>query len=267
MNALSRLQDDFQLRVLGGDSPILDAVVGNATARAQERIGVYVHAYAARLIEALEDEFLTLRFAAGDETAAEIFRQYVAATPSTHRNVRWYGQGLAAFLRNESSWKDTPAFADLAELDWAVGLCFDAADEVSMGEADIAALPPERWGDMLLRLPQHVRLITGAWNVWQVRQARDRGQACPKLRRLKQPQTWIVSRQKLEVHYRLLDADEAAALETMAAGQPFERICEILCEWHAQEEVALRAAGLLKAWIVNGWIAGVEMPDDPPRAN
>jgi hypothetical protein len=34
-----------------------------------------------------------------------------------------------------------------------------------------------------------------------------------------------------------------------------------LCDWHPQAEVALRAAGLLKAWIGNGWISGVELPD------
>jgi hypothetical protein len=260
MTALTRLQDDFQRRVLGGDAAILDAVVGNATADAQERVGVYVHAYSARLVEALENEFLTLRFAAGDETAAEMLRDYVVATPSAQRNVRWYGKDLPEFLRTAARWRDTPAFAELAELDWAIGLSFDAVDEACIGEADIAAIPFERWGGMALRLPQHVQRKTFAWNVGQVRQARDRAQPCPKLQRVEFPQTWIVSRQELEVHYRQLEADEAAALETIAAGQPFECMCEVLCDWHAQEEVALRAAGLLKAWLGNGWIAGVALP-------
>jgi hypothetical protein len=260
MNALTRLQDDFQRRVLGGDAGILDAVVGNATADAAERVGVYVHAYSARLVEALENEFLTLRFAAGDGAAAAMFRDYVTATPSLLRNVRWYGKDLAQFLRAAAPWRDTPAFAELAELDWAISISFDAADEPCIAEADIAVVPFERWGEMVLRLPHHVRLNTAAWNVWQVRQARDRALACPKLQRLEFPQTWIVSRRELEVHYRLLEADEAAAMQAVAAGQPFERLCEALCDWHPQEEVALRAAGLLKAWIGNGWIAGVELP-------
>ena len=260
MNALTRLQDDFQRRVLGGDAAILDAVIGNATADAAERVGIYVHAYSARLVEALENEFLTLRFAAGDEAAAEMLHQYALATPSTHRNVRWYGKDLAQFLRAAAPWRDTPAFAELAELDWAISVSFDAADEPCIAEADIAVVPFERWGEMILRLPHHVRLITSTWNVWQLRQARDRALPCPKLRRLKFPQTWIVSRQELEVHYRQLEADEAAALEAVAGGLPFEGMCDALCEWHPQEEVALRAAGLLKAWIGNGWIAGVELP-------
>lgn len=260
MNALTRLQDDFQRRVLGGDAAILDAVIGNATADAAERVGIYVHAYSARLVEALENEFLTLRFAAGDEAAAEMLHQYVLATPSTHRNVCWYGKDLAQFLRAAAPWRDTPAFAELAELDWAISVSFDAADEPCIAEADIAVVPFERWGEMILRLPHHVRLITSTWNVWQLRQARDRAHPCPKLRRLESPQHWIVSRQNLEVHYRQLEADEAAALEAVAAGRPFERLCEALCDWHPQEEVALRAAGLLKAWIGNGWIAGVELP-------
>ena len=260
MNALTQLQDDFQRRVLGGDAAVLDAVVGNAIADAAERVGVYAYAYAARLVEALESEFLTLRFAVGDETCAEMFGQYVAATPSMHRNVRWYGKDLVVFLRSMPPWKGKPAYAELAALDWAIGLSFDAADEACIVESDIAAIAFERWGEMILRLPQHVRLNTTAWNVWQVRQARDRAQACPQLRRLEFPQTWIVSRQELEVHYRQLEADESAALEAIAAGQPFERMCEVLCDWCPQEEVALRAAGLLKAWIANGWIASVELP-------
>jgi hypothetical protein len=262
LNALTRLQDDFQRRILGGDAAILDAVVGNATANADERVGVYVHAYSARLVEALENEFLTLRFAAGDGTASEIFHAYVAATPSTLRNVRWYGKDLAQFLRTAAPWRDTPAFAELAGLDWAISVSFDAADETCIAEADIAVVPFERWGEMILHLPQHVRRETFAWNVGQVRHARDGGLPCPKLWRLEFPQTWIVSRQGLEVHYRQLEADEAVALEAVAAGHPFERMCEVLCDWHPQEEVALRAAGLLKAWIGNGWIAGVELPTD-----
>ena len=262
MNALAPLQDDFQRRVLdvGIDAAILDAVVGNAIADADERVGIYVHAYSSRLVEALENEFLTLRFAAGDEAAAQMFSDYVAATPSTHRNVRWYGKGLAEFLRSASPWSKTPAFAELAALDWMIGLSFDAADESSIAEADIAAIPFERWGEMILRLPQHVQRRTFVWNVGEVRQARDRAQPCQKLQRLQFPQTWIVSRRNLEVHYRALEPDEAAALDAVAAGAPFEAMCEALCDWHAQEEVALRAAGLLKAWIGNGWIAGVELP-------
>ena len=261
MNALTRLQDDFQRHVLGGDAAILGAVVGYATADAVERVGIYVHAYSARLVEARENEFLTLRFAAGDDTASEILHAYVAATPSTLRNVRWYGKDLAQFLRAAAPWRDTPAFAELAELDWAISVSFDAADEACIAEADIAVVPFERWGEMILRLPHHVRLNTAAWNVWQVRQARDRALPCPKLRRLEFPQTWIVSRQELEVHYRQLEADETAALEAVARGLPFEGMCDALCDWHPQAEVALRAAGLLKAWIGNGWISGVELPD------
>ena len=259
MKPLARLQSDFQRRILddGVDAAILDVVVGDVTADAAERVGVYVHAYAARLVEVLESDFLTLRFAAGDEAFAELCRDYVMTTPSTHRNVRWYGQDLAEFLRTRSPWQDTPVYAELASLDWAIGLAFDAADEDSVTEADVAARPPQRWGEMVFRLAQHVHRLGFSWNAGLVRQAHDRGRACPALRRLKTPQAWIVSRQNREVHYRRLEPDEAAALDAIAAGAPFAQMCEALCDWHPQEAVALRAAGLLKAWIHNGWIAAI----------
>jgi hypothetical protein len=259
MKPLARLQGDFQRRILdgGADAAILDAVIGDASTDAAERVGVYVHAYAARLVEVLESDFLTLRFAAGDDTFAELCRDYVMATPSSHRNVRWYGRDLAEFLRTTSPWEDTPAYAELASLDWAIGLAFDAADEDSITEADIAALSPEHWGEMILRMPQHVHRLDFSWNAGSVRQAHDRGHACPALRRLEAPQAWIVSRQNREVHYRQLELDETAALDAVAAGAPFAQMCEALCDWHPQEAVALRAAGLLKAWINNGWITAI----------
>ncbi|MBS0438295.1 MAG: putative DNA-binding domain-containing protein [Proteobacteria bacterium] len=263
MSVLAPLQDAFQRRILDGgvDMAILDGVVGNAIADAGERVGVYVYAYAARLVEALGNDYLTLRFAAGDETFEQLCRDYVMATPSIHRNVRWYGRGLAEFLRATAPWKHTPALAELAALDWAIGLSFDALDEEGIAEADIAAIPFERWGEMILRLPRHVQRERFAWNVGEVRHARDHAQPCPPLQRVQFPQTWIFSRKDLEVHYRALESDEAAALDAIAGGRPFEAMCAALCDWHAQEDVALRAAGLLKAWIGNGWIAAVASPD------
>ncbi len=261
MSMLTQLQDAFQRAILDGDSAIRDAVVSNDAADASERVGVYVHAYTARLVEALRSDFPTLRFAAGDAVCADMLRDYVAATPSVHRNVRWYGGGLAEFLRHHPPWSDAPAFADMAAFDWAIGLSFDAEDEPCAGEEDIATLPPERWGEMLLRLPPHVRLFACEWNVLEIRQAHDRGQNAPSMRPLARPQTSIVSRQSGQVHYRQLAADEAAALTVVAAGAPFVQMCEALCDWHAQDDVALRAASLLKAWIGNGWIASVALPD------
>lgn len=263
MSALAPLQDAFQRRILDGgiDTAILDGVVGNSIANADDRVGIYVHAYSSRLVEVMGNDYLTLRFAAGDEAFERLCHDYVMATPSIHRNVRWYGRGLAEFLRKSAPWASTPAFAELAALDWAIGLSFDAVDEPAISETDIAAIPFERWGEMILRLPQHVQRETFAWNVGEIRHARDHAQSCPQLQRLEFPQTWIFSRKDLEVHYRALEADEAAALDAIAGGRPFEAMCEALCDWHAQEEVALRAAGLLKAWIGNGWIAAVALPD------
>ncbi len=265
MSALERLQRDFQQCVLSGegDSTLLDAIAGNDAAGPGERAGIYLDAYLLRLTEVLENDFHGLHFAAGDETFFEMCRDYIRAMPSTQRNARWYGQGLADFLRTALPWSETPAFADLARLDWAIGLAFDSPDAASIGEADIAAVPLESWGEMRLRLSPSVQRLQLAWNAGEVRLARDRQRPCPRLRRRRLPRAWIVSRQNLEVHHRRLDDDEAAALESVAAGQPFEQMCVALCQWHPQEEVALRAAGLLKAWIGNGWIAQLQIDSAP----
>ncbi|MGH8042059.1 MAG: HvfC/BufC family peptide modification chaperone [Rudaea sp.] len=259
MSGLARLQRDFQQCLLSGEgnSTLLDAIAGNDAAGPGERAGVYLDAYVLRLAEVLENDFHGLHFAAGDEAFYEMCRDYVRAMPSTQSNARWYGQKLADFLRTAPPWSETPAFADLARLDWAIGVAFDAADAASIGEADIAAVPSESWGDMRLRLSPSVQRLQLAWNAGEVRLARDRQRPCPRLRRHRRPRAWIVSRQNFEVHHRRLDDDEAAALDAVAADMPFAQMCEALCQWHAQDSVPLRAASLLKAWVGNGWITRV----------
>jgi hypothetical protein len=56
------------------------------------------------------------------------------------------------------------------------------------------------------------------------------------------------------VQWRRLDTDEAAALDAVAAGEPFARLCERMTAVHG-DGGALRAASLLKRWLADGLLA------------
>lgn len=256
MKSLARLQHEFQTHVL--HEPSSDAfaarVVGSPQASGIERLNVYSHAYRARLVEILGNDFIGLRALAGEDEFDALCRHYVTETPSHTYNARWYGARLPLFLRVTAPWSGNLALSEMAELDWAIGLSFDAADEATVGESDVAALDPSEWPDMRCRLTASVRRLFNNWNIGDIRRATDRGETPPALQKLRIPESWIVSRQEHTVRYRLLEGDESDALDGVERGLSFAELCEQLCEWHAPDSVALRVATLFKAWIQNQWI-------------
>src|ERR1700739_749085 len=154
MNSLVDLQRDFQAYVLNdrvrGDFD--RSVISTNRAGSDERLNVYAHAYRARLSEVLGNDFLGLNAMLGASRFEVLCRDYVERTPSRHYNARWYGQGLPAFLRAAISCDESLALSEMADLDWTIGLSFDAAGETSVSGPTVAAIPPSDWPDMHCRL-------------------------------------------------------------------------------------------------------------------
>jgi hypothetical protein len=66
-----------------------------------------------------------------------------------------------------------------------------------------------------------------------------------------------VWRKDATVRYRVLDADEAVALDAIGRGATFAALCEVLCDWHAVEAVAPRAAFFFRRWIDDQWVTAL----------
>jgi hypothetical protein len=54
-----------------------------------------------------------------------------------------------------------------------------------------------------------------------------------------------------------MQADEQLAFDSVCAGASFNEVCEKLVMLIGEEDVPLRAAGLLKGWIAQGLISGI----------
>ncbi|GAA0712234.1 DNA-binding domain-containing protein [Dokdonella soli] len=260
MSALAELQRELQASVLRGVSPpaALDAVVATPVADAAERLDVYVHAYRARLLEVLGNDFPGLRALAGAETFERLGRDYIEVTPSSHANVRWYGDQFAEFARTTSPWAQQPALAAMAAFEWAIGLAFDAAAQDVVDATEVAAIAPQAWPTMQLHLHASLQRLTLAWNAPPIRRALDHDEALPTLVAWAPAQPWIIWRKDATVRYRRLDGDEAAALDAIARGASFAEVCEVLCEFLAIDAVALRAAGFFRQWVEDQWVTSLD---------
>ena len=152
MTALRALQRSFQAWVVGDATALPCAVAGAGAVPAEDRLNVYAEAIRLRFLQALGQDYPGLHGLAGDDQFRSLGLAYVAAHPSHHPSIRWFGGHLPAFLRSTAPWRDHPAFAEMAEFEWAKGELLDAADSPVVGVEDIAAIPPERWAGIRPRL-------------------------------------------------------------------------------------------------------------------
>ena len=81
-----------------------------------------------RLIEALDDTYSVLHKLLGDEMFAALGEMFVAAHPSVHRSIRWYGGELADFLLRCPPFAEQPILSEVARFEWTLAEVFDAAD-------------------------------------------------------------------------------------------------------------------------------------------
>lgn len=262
MSALPLMESAFQDYVLGTDSGISREISGGDDAFRKTRLDIYRDAYRLRLVEVLGSDFSILRSYAGEEWFEAAATDYIAAHPSVFRNVRWFGAAFPAFLSEQPGDAGRPELAELARFEWTLGLAFDAADQEATGFAEVAAVAPEAWSDLGFRAHPSLHVLdlrTNAVAIWKTVSGVD-AQDAPAV--AAGPVTWAIWRKDLSPYFRSLSPDEAWALSALRSGSSFGEICAGLCEWVSEEEAAPRAAQLLRGWVDEGWIAGLDLPDE-----
>lgn len=256
--ALQRLFEACLTNVDGDGPPaaMLALTRSDARAGAAQRFAVYAYAYRARLLEALQQDFPALHALVGEAMFDRLGRRYIEAHPSTTPSLRWFGRHYAEFLRRAEPGQ--PLWSETAAFEWAQGEVFDAPDVATVGLAVMASIPPRAWADMRLLMHPSLHLLPLCWNVPARVAAQSRGEPLPDAVENTQPVTWLLWRRDLDIHWRALSIDEAAALGATGDNASFGEICECLCEWIDPDQVALHAAGLLKRWLNDGLIVDIE---------
>lgn len=223
-------------------------IAGTDAVDRAHRLRIYADAYRMRLLQVLAEDYPALRAVLGAATFDRVCTRYLHAHPSRHPSVRWFGAGLADWLRSTGQPETRVA---TARFEWAQGELFDAPDASPCDEEALQALPATAWPSLRLALIPALRLLDDVGN------APDRAAAVaeghPPARWRRRNVTWLLWRQHFDVHWRALPADEARALASVAGGAAFAEWCGEL----TGSQPAWRAAGLLKRWLADGLIAGI----------
>ncbi len=255
MTELASLQSLFQSHVVTGDDAAVAAFVGDASASAEERLGVYYEAYRLRLLEILRDDFPGLCALMSDEEFESLGLQYLDQHPSHYPSVRLFGLHLEEFLATDGSFAEQPCLAEMARFEWARGLAFDAANADVTTLDEWGALPGEDWLTLRVRFHPSLQRSRFAWNIGPIWRAFNADESIPSPARLEQPESWAVWRRGVTVYWRSLGEVEAAAMDAFTDGADFTEVCSVLCEWLEPEEVPATMAGMLNQWVTEGLVA------------
>lgn len=252
MTPLANQQRALQTAILSDVAPA-DLLAGPDAAR---RFSIYADAYRARLAAALRDNYPVLHRVLGDEDFDALARAYLHAHPSVAPSIRWFGGALADFVQATPDALPHPALVDLIRLEWALRAAFDAEDAPPMGFATLAALPPDRWPALRLRLHPSVSRLALAWAVeplWQALAPLEDGQSPEQEPPPPEPHVHglIAWRQGLTPCWRSVEALEGHLLAALAGGAAFADLCTLAAD-AGEEAAAHQVAGLLRRWVDEG---------------
>lgn len=260
MTSLKELQARFQAGIMAGDDAALRDINDSATESRETLFGVYRHAYGARLVEVLGNDYELTHTYLGDDAFADLARAYIAAHPSDKRNARWFGRYLPEFLRTTAPFSAHKEVAELATLEKALADAFDGPDATPVSMEELAAIPPEDWANLVFTAHPtaiRLRLKTNAADIWM---ALNDEKTPPAPAQLPEPQTVLVWRQDLTSRFRLLDPEEAMMWAEATRGARFGVLCEMVATFAGAQEAELRAATYLKTWLDTGSLSCVS-PD------
>ena len=222
------------------------------TGTSPQRMGIYHHAYRARLAEVLADSFAKTALYMGTETFDEQARAFAVQMPPRTRSLGRYGDAFPAHLSHV--YPDNPELHELAQLDWDLRTRFDSADTPALDAAAVHAADPAQAQTWLTRAqPLHPSLVLRSItsNVVQIWRAMDDDAEVPEVQLLDAPKTLAIWRKGQQPHFQTLDADEAAFVRQLQAGSSIECTADALAGT-AQLPDPGRLAAWLQAWLRDG---------------
>ncbi|HUJ01110.1 MAG TPA: DNA-binding domain-containing protein, partial [Usitatibacter sp.] len=157
MSTLAGLQRAFARAVEeGGDALALRIRGAGSTPAA--RIAFYRASVRSQRHGALAATYAVVRRLVGDDFFREMARRYAAAHPSRSGDLRLFGDRFGDFLEQDRDARALACLGDVARLEWARHESFHAAEAPGLDAAALAAVAPERQGEVRLLLHPSVRL-------------------------------------------------------------------------------------------------------------
>lgn len=121
-------------------------VTANPRMSAADMLQVYNGGYLQRLLEVMAGDYGAVRFVLGEDAFRDLVARYLAAHPSRHPNLNRLGRRFPAFVRSRRRLGNRVFLGELASLELALCVAFDAPEFRSLGTDALGRVPQDRWG-------------------------------------------------------------------------------------------------------------------------
>jgi hypothetical protein len=217
MMSFARTQSAFAKSLLDRTVPVPTDIRGASRRRADRRFAVYRNNVAAGLANALAERFPVVKRLVGDEFFRAMAHVYATAELPRSPVMLYYGETFPGFIDDFEPARPIPYLGDIARIEMARGLAYHAADAKPLEPEAFAALPPDRLGELRVRLHPSLSIITSAhpiYSIWQMNQDPVRfSPASPWTK-----EAVLVARPHLKVRTRCITHGDAAFIRALAAG-------------------------------------------------
>lgn len=220
-----------------------------------DRIGIYTNGYPARTMEAIAETFPAVTHLIGHRETHNLCERYVKAITLHSYNLNDIGAELPQWLLRDPLTERFPFLPDLAGLEWNVAQAFHAFDDPPLATASLNEWTVADWEQAVLRFQPSVSVLTSAWPVRKLWDARDTPLDQVDIDLRDRPDHVLVYRSGLQVYGESITAGEVRALTLLLAGQRLGNAAEVLqTEGFAAADVSIWFAG----WSRRGLIRACE---------
>jgi len=242
-----------------------------------ERLEIYNRQYWFRLLDCLNDDYPGLRSVLGDTRFIRLATAYINKYPSTSSTLRDLGSRLIPFLQEEPKWtKPHQTLAlDMARLEWAQIVAFDAESQPSAKLELLGEVPPDR---IYLRLQPYITLLDLAYPVDEIvirilrqdghlRNEASNAMEAPTSTGLRkrsrargihpEPTKVLVHRHENSVYFKRLTGPQFQLLQALNNGASLAAACETLTDCPEAEGLT---PDNIQAWFQNWSSLGFLVP-------
>lgn len=256
---LKSLQHKFKEAIIEGKvDDFLPEIEEGGKIGPEQRLFIYSHAYKARLLETLAEDFPVMHSLVGDVVFQNICLKYIDKHPSKHPSLRYFGKHMPSFLKESEEFANIIPAIEMAEFEWTFNDVFDAQDKNVITIDDVAVIAPEAWTTLRMELQPSFHIHHQKWNtagVWSA--VSNEELSVPTPEELQEHLYCLQWKKDLNCFFRTVSRDEAGALKLVKDGKAFPDICEFLFEEHG-ENATMRAAGFMKTWVEEGLLVELD---------
>lgn len=255
MSNLRELQENFQDYILNNNEKIVGQLTDLERMSAKDRADVYKNGYSLRLLEIMSKDFPRLKEMMGEEAFEKMGREYIAAYPSNHFNIVLFDRHMNQFMSTYENVE--PVHIEMAAFEWKMSQALIAADAPQLTVEDLAAIPPDDWGNMKLEFHPSVSTIELFTNAPLIFRAYEEETEIPEITNSEESVNWMIWRFEKKSYFVSLNEHRFYIYNAIREGKTFGDICEGLTEWLEEQEVAEFAAFTLRDWFLEGVISSV----------